>query len=144
MAILVRFLTNFTHAYVAALELLVSFSGRRAARAMPISTWWCANDHGGSERRPRERRYGSSVARQAVLIRRGAVERRARDKTSIFGSRAAKPRTVMSADGTAAANWLRGGVKAVTREYDALPTHYLSAPLAGVRTTCRDADDRTH
>ena len=65
--------------------------------------------------------------RQAVLIRRGAVERRARDKTSIFGSRAAKPRTVMSADGTAAANWLRGGVKAVTREYDALPMHYLSA-----------------
>ncbi len=50
----------------------------------------------------------------------------------------------MSADGTAAANWLRGGMKATTREYDALPTHYLSAPLAGVRTTCRDADDRTH
>ena len=81
-----------------------------------------------------------SAGLDAVLIRRG----RARDKTSIFGSRAAKPRTVMSADGTAAANRLRGGMKAVTREYDALPTHYLSAPLAGVRTTCRDADDRTH
>ena len=77
--------------------------------------------------------------------RRGADSTwRARDKTSIFGSRAAKPRTVMSADGTDAANWLRGGMKAVTREYDALPTHYLSAPLAGVRTTCRDADYRTH
>ena len=50
----------------------------------------------------------------------------------------------MSADGTAAANWLRGGMKAAAREYAALPTHYLSAPLAGVRTTCRDADDRTH
>ena len=141
MAILVRFLTNFTHAYVAALELLVSFSGRRAARAMPISTWWCANDHGGSERRPRERRWllGRSAGLDAVLIRRG----RARDKTSIFGSRAARPRTVMSADGTASANRLRGGMKAAAREYDALPTHYLSAPLAGVRTTCGDADDRT-
>ena len=53
-------------------------------------------------------------------------------------------RTVMSADGTAATNWLRGGKKAATREYDALPTHYLSAPLAGVRTTRRDADYRTH
>ena len=123
---------------VAALELLVSLSGRRAARAMPISTWWCANDHGGSERRPRERRRSAGL--RAVLI----ATWRARDKTSIFGSRAAKPRTVMSADGTAAANWLRGGMKAATREYDALPTHYLSAPLAGVRTTCRDADDRTH
>ena len=138
MAILVRFLTNFTHAYVSALELLVSLLGRRAAHAMPISTWWCANEHGGSEQRPRERRRSAGL--RAVLI----ATWRARDKTSIFGSRAAKPRTVMSADGTAAANWLRGGVKAVTREYDALPTHYLSAPLAGVRTTCRDADDRTH
>ena len=143
MSILVRFLTNFTHAHVAALELLVSLSGRRATREMPISTWLCANVHGGSERRPRERRWllGRSAGLDAVLIRRG---RRARDKTSIFGSRAARPRTVMSADGTAAANWLRGGTKAITREYDALPTHYLSAPLAGVRTTCRDADDRTH
>ena len=83
--------------------------------------------------------------RPGTRAREFGLERwRARDKTSIFGSRAAKPRTVMSADGTAAANWLRGGVKAVTREYDALPMHYLSAPLAGVRTTCRDADDRTH
>ena len=50
----------------------------------------------------------------------------------------------MSADGTAAANRLRGGMKAAAGEYDALPTHYMSAPAAGVRTTCRDADDRTH
>ena len=50
----------------------------------------------------------------------------------------------MSADGTAAANRLRGGMKVYAREYDALPTHYLSVPAVGVRTTCRDADDRTH
>ncbi len=50
----------------------------------------------------------------------------------------------MSADGTASANRLRGGMTATAREYDALPTHYMSAPAAGVRTTCRDADDRTH
>ena len=84
----------------------------------------------------------SSVARyvglDAVLIRRGG-----RVTKLPFLAVEHEARTVMSADGTAATNWLRGGKKAATREYDALPTHHMSAPLAGMRMTCRDADDRT-